>query len=179
MTRLQALNPETTTGKTKELFNQVQSKLGTVPNMMRTMGNADAVLEGYLNLSGALSKGKLGGKTGELIALAVGESNECHYCVAAHTYIGEKLLKTDIATIEAARLGKSEDSKIKAILQFAKTLVAKSGRINDEDVDSAKKAGVSDEEISEIVAHVALNVLTNYFNNTANTLVDFPAVATV
>lgn len=179
MTRLQALNPETTTGKTKELFNAVQSKLGVVPNMMRTMGNSDALLEGYLNLSGALSKGKLGGKTGELIALAVGESNDCHYCVAAHTYIGEKMLKTDIATIEAARLGKSEDAKTQAILQFAKTLVNKSGRVTDADVNAVKEAGVTDTEIAEIVAHVALNVLTNYFNNTANTVVDFPAVATV
>lgn len=179
MTRLQALNPETTTGKTKELFNAVQSKLGAVPNMMRTMGNSDAVLEGYLNLSGALSKGKLGGKIGELIALTVGQSNDCHYCVAAHTYIGEKMLKTDIVTIEAARLGKSEDAKTQAILQFAKTLVDKSGRVADQDVTAAKDAGVTDAEIAEIVAHVALNVLTNYFNNTANTVVDFPAVATV
>jgi hypothetical protein len=75
MTRLQALDPQTATGKTKELFNAVQGKLGSVPNMMRTMGNSDVILEGYLNLSGALSKGKLNARTGELIALAVSESN--------------------------------------------------------------------------------------------------------
>jgi len=176
MTRLEALNPETTTGKTKELFNAVQSKLGLVPNMMRTMGNSDAVLEGYLNLSGALSKGKLSSKTGELIALAVSESNDCDYCLAAHTFIGEKLLKTDISILEAARAGESADNKTQAILQLAKTLIAKNGRVTDEDINSVKNAGVTDTEIAETVAHVALNVLTNYFNNTANTEVDFPAV---
>jgi|SRR6478672_2411637 len=179
MTRLQALNPETATGKTKELFNAVQGKLGIVPNMMRTMGNSDAVLEGYLNLSGALAKGKLGGRTGELIALAVSESNDCHYCLAAHTYIGENMLKTDTAVLEAARAGESSDAKTQAILKLAKTLVAKNGRVNDTDVDNAKNGGVTDGEIAEIIAHVALNVLTNYFNNTANTEVDFPAVATL
>lgn len=177
MTRLQAINPETATGKTKELFNAVQGKLGSVPNMMRTMGNSDAVLEGYLNLSGALSKGKLSSRTGELIALAVSESNSCDYCVAAHTFIGEKLLKTDPAVLEAARSGESADAKTKAILQLAKTLVSKNGLVNDEDVNAAKNAGVTDAEIAETVAHVALNVLTNYFNNTANIEVDFPAVA--
>ncbi|MEN2399634.1 carboxymuconolactone decarboxylase family protein [Flavobacterium sp. MC2016-06] len=176
MTRLTALNPEEVTGKTKELFNAVQAKLGVVPNMMRTMGNSPAVLEGYLNLSGALSHGKLGSKTGELLALAVSEQNSCDYCVAAHTYIGENLIKTDPAVIRAARTGKSDDAKTAAILQFAKTLVSKNGLVNDEDVNTVKNVGVSDAELAETVAHVALNILTNYFNNTANTEIDFPAV---
>lgn len=177
MTRLQALDPQTATGKTKELFNAVQGKLGSVPNMMRTMGNSDAVLEGYLNLSGALSRGKLNARTGELIALAVSQSNSCNYCLAAHTFIGEQLLKTDLAVLESARAGKSSDAKTQAILQLAKVLIAKNGLVTDADVDAAKTAGVSDAEIAETVAHVALNVLTNYFNNTANTTVDFPAVS--
>ncbi len=177
MTRLQALDPQTATGKTKELFNAVQGKLGSVPNMMRTMAHSDAVLEGYLNLSGALSKGKLNARTGELIALAVSQSNSCNYCLAAHTFIGEQLLKTDLAVLEAARAGKSSDAKTQAILQLAKVLIAKNGLVTDADVDAAKTAGVSDAEIAETVAHVALNVLTNYFNNTANTTVDFPAVS--
>ena len=176
MTRLTALNPQEVTGKTKDLFNAVQAKLGVVPNMMRTMGNSPAVLEGYLNLSGALSHGKLSSKTGELIALTVSESNSCEYCVAAHTFIGGKLLKTDAQVLHDARTGNSADAKTEAILQFAKTLISKNGLVNDQDVNAIKNAGVSDAELAETVAHVALNVLTNYFNNTANTEIDFPAV---
>jgi uncharacterized peroxidase-related enzyme len=176
MTRLTALNPEEVTGKTKDLFNAVQAKLGVVPNMMRTMGNSPAVLEGYLNLSGALSHGKLSARTGELLALTVSEKNSCDYCVAAHTFIGGKLLKTDAQVLQDARTGNSTDAKTEAILQFAKTLVSKNGLVNDEDVNAIKNAGVSDAEIAETVAHVALNVLTNYFNNTANTQIDFPEV---
>ncbi|WP_269234610.1 carboxymuconolactone decarboxylase family protein [Flavobacterium flavigenum] len=176
MTRLTALNPEEVTGKTKDLFNAVQAKLGVVPNMMRTMGNSPAVLEGYLNLSGALSHGKLSAKTGELIALAVSESNSCDYCLAAHTFIGEKLIKADPEVLKAARTGNSADAKTEAILQLAKTLISKNGLVNDEDVNKAKNAGVADAEIAETIAHVALNVLTNYFNNVANTEIDFPAI---
>lgn len=177
MTRLQALNPAEATGKTKELFNAVQGKLGSVPNMMRTMANSPAVLEGYLGLSSALSHGALSNKTGELIALAVSESNSCDYCLAAHSFIGEKLLKTDPAILNAARSGESADAKTRAILQFAKALVSKNGLVTDDDVNAAKTAGVTDAEISEIIGHVALNVLTNYFNNTANTEIDFPVAA--
>ncbi|KAB7530750.1 carboxymuconolactone decarboxylase family protein [Flagellimonas olearia] len=176
MTRLQALEPKETTGRSKELFDGIQSKLGMVPNMMRTMGNSPAVLEGYLNLSDALGKGSLGGKLGELIALAVAESNTCNYCLSAHSFIGEKLVGIDTTTLEMAREGKNKDPKIAAALFFAQTLVEKRGRVSADDVAAVKAAGHSDGAVGEIVAHVALNVLTNYFNNTANTDIDFPVV---
>ena len=111
MTRLQALDPKVATGRSKELFDGIQAKLGMVPNMMKTMGNSPAVLEGYLNLSDALGKGSLGGKLGELLALSVAESNACNYCLSAHSFIGEKLVGIDTDTLQAAREGINADQK--------------------------------------------------------------------
>ena len=176
MTRLKAINPEEATGKTKELFDAIQSKLGMVPNMMRTMGNSSALLEGYLNLNSILSHGKLGGKTGELLALAIGENNSCDYCLSAHSFIGEKLVHIDTAVLKNARKGEAADAKTAAVLKFANILLDKKGRVSDDDVDAAKAAGLTDGEIGEVVGHVGLNVLTNYFNNVANTTIDFPVV---
>jgi uncharacterized peroxidase-related enzyme len=176
MARLTALNPEQATGKTKELFTAIESKLGMVPNMMRTMGNSSAFLEGYLNLSGALGGGTLGAKTGELIALAVAESNNCDYCLSAHTYIGANLVKIKAETLNAARNGNATDAKTDAILKFAKVLVSKKGLVDDADVNTLKTSGVTEGEVGEIIGHVALNILTNYINNTSNTKIDFPVV---
>ncbi|HPM30965.1 MAG TPA: carboxymuconolactone decarboxylase family protein [Chryseolinea sp.] len=176
MTRLKALSPDEATGKTKELFNSIQSKLGMVPNMMRTMGNSSAVLEGYLNLSGALAHGTLGAKTGELIALTVAENNACDYCLSAHSFIGEKLVGIDTPSLAAAREGISSNAKIDAALKFAQALVNAKGSVSDADFNAVKAAGYTDGEVGEIVAHVALNILTNYFNKTANTVIDFPVV---
>lgn len=178
MTRLKALDPQEATGRSKELFDGIQAKLGMVPNMMRTMGNSSAVLEGYLNLSDALGKGILGSKLGELIALTVAEANSCNYCLSAHSFIGEKLVKIDTDSLLLAREGKSNDPKIAAALTFAKSLVLKGGIVSNSDVEAVKSAGYSEGAIGEIVAHVALNVLTNYFNNTADTEIDFPVVST-
>lgn len=144
--------------------------------MMRTMGNSPAFLEGCLNLSGALGKGTLGAKTGALIALAVSESNSCNYCLSAHAYIGTHLMKIDAETLDKARNGGAVNTKTDAALKFAKTLVSKRGLVNNDDVNAVKNAGFSEGEIGEIVGHVGLNMLTNYFNNTANTEIDFPAV---
>ena len=176
MPRIIALNPDNTTGKTKELFNTVHRKLGVVPNMMRTMGNSPAVLNAYLSFSGALGESKIGARLGEQIALLVAEVNECEYCAAAHSFIGEKLLGIDKQTIAESREGKSVNGRIQAALTFAKTLVEKQGRVNDADVENLYQAGFTEGEITEIVAHTALNILTNYLNNTAKTEVDFPKV---
>jgi uncharacterized peroxidase-related enzyme len=176
MTRLLALDPNQTTGKTKDLFNAFDKALGVVPNMMRTMGHSPALLEGYANLSGALSKGALGGKIAELIALSVAELNACNYCLSAHTYLGTNLAKLDDLAMSSARHGVSQDTRIDAILKFAQVLVTKKGNTSDEDVSKVRSAGVTDAEIGEIIGHVALNILTNYFNLTAGTEVDFPLV---
>jgi len=176
MSRLTAVNPEHATGKLKELFNGIQNKLGFVPNMMRTMGNSVSLLQSYLTLSDTFGKGALGAKLGEQIALVVAEKNGCEYCLSAHTAIS-KMVGLDEAMIASTRDRQSIDSKTDAALLFSEILVEKKGLISDSDLKIVKEAGFSQGEIVELVGHVALNILTNYINNTALTEIDFPKVS--
>jgi alkylhydroperoxidase family enzyme len=82
----------------------------------------------------------------------------------------------DDARIESARTLGKIDSKTDAALTFAHKLVEKRGHVSDTDVNAVLAAGFTQGEVGEIVGHVALNTFTNYFNNTANTEVDFPKV---
>lgn len=50
------------------------------------------------------------------------------------------------------------------------------GRVTDGALSDARAAGVTDAEIAEIVGHVALNVLSNFFNHVAQPDLDFPLV---
>ena len=47
MARLQAINPSQATGQTKQLLDTVSGKFGMVPNLIRTLANSPAALEGY------------------------------------------------------------------------------------------------------------------------------------
>ena len=47
--------------------------------------------------------------------------------------------------------------------------------VTNADLEAVRAAGYGDAEIVEIVVNVALNLLTNYVNNVAQTEVDFPA----
>jgi uncharacterized peroxidase-related enzyme len=176
MSRISPVDPATATAKAKPLLDAVQTKLGVTPNMMRTMAQSPAVLEGYLNLSGALSKGSIGARLGELIALDIAEANRCGYCLSAHSYLATHVAKLSDEQIDAARVAESTDPKIRAALQFARQINEQRGEVTDEQVQAVRAAGYDDAAIAEIVAHVALNVLTNYFNIATQVEIDFPVV---
>jgi uncharacterized peroxidase-related enzyme len=175
MNRIQQIDPASATGKTKQLLDAVQSKLGLVPNLTRVLANAPAALEGYLNFSGALASGVLSAKVREQIALAVAQDNHCDYCLSAHTFIGGKvgLAPSDIAN---ARQAVGTTSKDDAILKVALSIVVQRGEVSDAALKNAHAAGLTDAEIVETTANVALNIFTNYVNHIAQTVVDFPEV---
>ena len=176
MSRIPVIQSETAGSKAKQLLEAVQAKLKITPNMTRVMANSPAVLEGYLGFSGALAGGSLPANLREKIALAVGEQNECQYCVSAHTAIGKLTGLTD-AEIEHAREARSNNPKHTAALEFARKVVAQRGRLTDTDFEAVRKAGFDDGEIAEIITHVGLNVFTNYFNKATEVEVDFPKVS--
>jgi len=176
MSRLNAVQPEQATGKTKELLDAVKAKFRVVPNLTKVMANSPAVLEGYISFSGALAHGALDPKLREQLAIEVADQNSCQYCLSAHTAIG-KMTGLTIEELELARSANSTTPKTTAALQFARQLVESKGQISDAEVEAVRRAGYSDAEIAEIIAHVALNIFTNYFNNATGVEVDFPKIA--
>ncbi len=176
MTRISALEAAKASPKTQELLAAVKAKIGMTPNMMKTMGHSSSVLEGYLGFSGALGGGVLSAQLREQIALAVGQANSCEYCLSAHSAIG-KMVGLKPEEIAASRRATAADAKTAAGLRFAQELVVHKGVVDDGALAAVRAAGYNDAEIVEIVANVALNIFTNYFNHVAGTEVDFPKVA--
>ena len=176
MQRLSAVNPAEATGKAKQLLDGVQAKLGMTPNLMKTLAAGPAALEAYLHFGAALATGHLDAKFREQIALTVAQANSCEYCLSAHTAIGGMVgLKQE--EIVASREAHAGDAKRNAGLQFVQALVMQRGVVSDQAVAQVKAAGFSDGDIAELVANVAVNIFTNYFNHVARTEVDFPKVA--
>lgn len=173
MPRITSIDPETATGRAKELLDATNSQLGRTPNLYRSMAQAPAALDGYLAFRGALVKGVLTTELRERIALLVASTNDCGYCVAAHDFRGGKVGIT-ADELMRTRTGKSSNAKTQAALAFVLRLMEKRGRISDDDFVAVREAGWSNEEVGEIVAHVALNVFSNYFNHVATPDLDFP-----
>lgn len=175
MPRIVPVNPNHTDARTAAALNAVKAKLGTLPNLVTTLGRAPAALNGYLQLAQALGQGRLTSRQREMIAIAVAQENTCTYCLSAHTAIGQSvgLSREDI---ERARHGGARDPKDRAVTELALRIVQSRADVSDSALTAAREAGLDDGLIIEIIAHVALNVLTNYVNRVAGTEVDFPLV---
>lgn len=176
MTRINPIQTEEAEGQVAQQLNAIHSKMGMTPNLIRTMAQSSATLSGYLGLSGALEKASLSRREREQIALAVAEANGCHYCLAAHSAAGKANGLSDLE-IRDARRGHATAGREEAILAFTTETVAKRGQVSDDALHRARQAGLTDGEITEIVASVALNLFTNYMNLVAHIDVDFPAAA--
>lgn len=177
MQRISKITIDQAQGKAKDLLTGAKNAMGAELNIFSTMANAPAALEGLLGLVGALGKGKLPAKLREQIALVTAGYNGCDYCASAHTYLAGKAgVPAEEATANLA--GDSSDGKTQAALTFARKLVEHRGHVSDADFAALRSAGFNDEELVEILAHVALNSFTNYFNVAFKVEVDMPLVST-
>jgi len=171
MTRISALTFEQASPAALTLLQGVKSKIGMVPNLFSTLAHAPAALNGYMQLDASLKTGTLSQQDREVISLSVGQFNRCGYCLSAHTLMGKGAGLSPEA-IAAARQGDGS-----AVAKLAVQVAETRGNVSDADLVAARAAGLSDAQILEVVAGVALNILTNYVNNLAQTEIDFPKVA--
>jgi len=96
---------------------------------------------------------------------------------SSHTYIGANITKVEAVELEKARTGESNDTHVAALLKLSNTIAESAGDVDEADITAARQAGVTEEEIGELVANLALNILTNYFNVTAHVHNDWPVVS--
>lgn len=175
MPRLPLLTAADAPAASQPLLAQIQGAFGATPNMFRAVANSPAALASLWGSFGALGGGVLSARLGEQIAVAVADRNACHYCLAAHTMLGKKAGATADEMSEA-QAGRSADPQTAAALAFALKVVENRANVSEADVAALRAAGFSDEAIVEILAHVALNLFTNYVNVALDVPVDFPGV---
>lgn len=176
MARIPLIDPAQTSGPRQALLQQIHSAFGATPAMFRAAANSEAALQALWASFGALGAGRIPAKLGEQIAVAVADRNDCEYCLAAHTLLGRKA-GASAAEMSAAQQGESADAATAVALRFALKLVEQRGQVADADVAALREAGFDDGQVVELLAHVALNLFTNYLNIAFAVPVDFPAVA--
>jgi uncharacterized peroxidase-related enzyme len=176
MAQVKLVDPAQAIGKSKELLTALQNTIKSVPNLAKALANSPAALKAWMEFDGALAKGSLNPKLRQEIALAVGQKNGCEYCVSAHTVLGRGAGLTE-QQILASRQGQGISPKDTAALSFAHELLENRGQVPASSIQTLRDHGFTDGEIAEIVAHIALNIFTNYFNIALDVDVDFPRVA--
>lgn len=165
------VTPLNTPERSRTLLEAVSKKLGSVPNMIGTLAHSPASLRFYLGQVEALSGGTLAPRLREQIALVTAGINRCDYCVSVHTLAthARGLVKEEVS--ENVQ-GRSSDASTQVVLDLVASIVRDRGRPGSALLQAVRTAGFSEAELIEIVAHVGMNLFTNYLNHIVGTEID-------
>lgn len=165
----------------------IAERSGFVPNIFRALGRRPAELRAFLDYHDALmspsasnadneAANDAGGDTDgdaaapslskaerELVVVATSGANHCTYCVVAHGAILRVRTKDpEIADRVATNpWGVELSPRERAIVDLALLIAVDSAALSDDDIEAARAAGLSDEEIWDIGAITALFAMSN------------------
>ncbi|HVL82947.1 MAG TPA: peroxidase-related enzyme [Pseudonocardia sp.] len=149
----------------RERIGRIAERSGFVPNVFRALARRPAELRAFLDYHDAVMERDdgLSKAERELVVVATSGANHCTYCVVAHGAILRVRTKDPeiadrVATNPwAAELGPRE----RAIVDLALLIATESAALTEAELDDARAAGLSDDEIWDVGAVTALFAMSN------------------
>ncbi len=160
------------TPQNQEIFGQLESALGFVPNIYAAMAKSKNALGNYLTFAnGATSFSK---KEKEVIDLAISQVNGCGYCQAAHTSLAKMNGFSDDQILSLRKGEANWDEKLNALAVLAKSIAETRGNVDQALVEKFYAAGYNQENLVDLVVAAGIITITNTFHNLTNVDIDFP-----
>jgi uncharacterized peroxidase-related enzyme len=149
----------------RERIGVIAEKSGFVPNVMRALARRPVELRAFLDYHDALMDRDEGLSRAEreLVVVATSGANHCTYCVVAHGAILRVRAKDpEIADRVASNPWAVELSRReRAIVDLALLIATDSASLTEAELDDARMAGLTDEEIWDVGAITALFAMSN------------------
>ena len=143
----------------------VAEKSGFVPNVFKALARRPRELRAFLDYHDALmdSDDGLSKAERELVVVATSGANNCTYCVVAHGAILRLRTKDpEIADRVATNPYAVELSpRERAIVDLALIVATESSSLTEAELDDARAAGLTDDEIWDVGAITALFAMSN------------------
>lgn len=154
------------------IFDQLEGKLGMVPNLYATLAHSEHALGNYLAFQNA--KSSIQGKAREVVNLVVSQVNACAYCLAAHTVIGGMVgfKPEQMLEIRAGRV--SFDAKLDALAKLTREIAVNRGHADQALVEAFLAAGWTKANLVDAIVAIGDKTVTNYLHATTKVPVDFP-----
>ncbi len=178
MPRIDPVDPRHASGETADIFREISSAFGMVPNLFRTAAHHPPLLRANWNkLKAIMMEGGLSRKVKETIAVLVSKDNGCDYCVAAHSAALRSIgLSRDAISGIMEDLDKGEfTAKEKALIGLARQANLAPRRIAEESFRALRELGVTDAEFVEALGVTELFVGFNKFLDSLHVDIDFPS----
>jgi uncharacterized peroxidase-related enzyme len=153
---------------------KAQKAIGMVPNMYAAMANLPVLLEIYsAGYERFRAEAGFSPVEQEVVFLTISRFNECHYCVAAHSFVGDKMSNVPPEVTDAIRNDRPiVDEKLQALRTFTREMTESRGNPTPEQARAFLNAGYEEKHILGIILAIAVKVISNYSNHLFHTEVD-------
>ena len=169
MGRISMIDPATAESQVQEIFAEINTAFGRIPNLFKTYAHHPPLLDANWNkVKRVMAEGVLARKVKESIAVLISKDNSCRYCIAAH----EGALQSIGIDPEEIRLIETDldqadfTPKEKALIKLARKANSAPLQVADDDVATARIAGATDGEIIEALGVMELFTSFNKFLDT-------------
>jgi uncharacterized peroxidase-related enzyme len=164
---------ETAPPASQGLLQGLKEQVGFVPNLAAVMSESPTLLEAFLGLRSAASRGSLDPVTRELLAITVAVETGCAYCVAAHSTFALKN-GASAGVVAASRSGgELGDARLQALARLSRAIVRRQTDVSHA-LRDVRSAGLSEAEILESLAAVAVPILASAVALVADPPLDAP-----
>ncbi|MDD5151980.1 MAG: carboxymuconolactone decarboxylase family protein [Flavobacterium sp.] len=159
---------------TSEILESTKKAMGFAPNMYVSMGANPALLDAYTySYKSFRANSGFSPVEQEVVFLSVAYENNCEYCMAAHSFVGDMMTKVPTEVTDAIRDGKQiPDAKLAALSKLTRSLTATRGNVSQSEVDEFLAAGYSEVHVLGIIAGIGAKTMSNYSNHITNPEVD-------
>lgn len=172
MSEFPTYTKETAPEAAKPVLDAAEKAYGMVPNLHGKMAESPALLEGYWQLSQVFSNSSLTPIEQQVVLIAVSVTNNCTYCVGAHSVLAD-MVDTPAEVTKALRSGEViPDARLQALRKFAQSVVITRGWVHESEVDALLAEGYTRAQVLEVILGVGLKTLSNYTNHLVATELD-------
>lgn len=152
----------------------VQQGMGMVPNMYAGMVNLPALLDTYSH-----GYTKFRAEAGftpveqEVVFLTISRLHECHYCVAAHSFVADMISKVPAEVTDAIRNDQPiADGKLQALRAFTHVMAESRGNPSSAEAHAFLAAGYTETHMLAVILAISVKVISNYSNHILHTEMD-------
>lgn len=163
------------------IIDATKAKMGFAPNMYVKMGNNPALLDAYTySYNSFRANSGFTAVEQEVIFLSIAYENNCEYCMAAHSFVGDMMSKVPAEVTDAIRNGEQiPDLKLGALSKLTRSLTANRGMVSQSEIDDFIAVGYNETQVLGIIAGIGVKTMSNYNNHLTNPSVDEAFVSRV
>ncbi|MCF7997212.1 MAG: carboxymuconolactone decarboxylase family protein [Chromatiaceae bacterium] len=155
-------------------LTEAERHFGMLPNLMRKMATAPALLKGYLALGELFEQTSFSPAEQQVVLLSVSRENRCDYCMGAHSVLADMAGVPKAVTDELREGQPLPDPRLEALRRFTTAVVVARGWVDEAEIAAFQEAGYDAQQVLEVVLGVGMKTLSNYTNHLAGTELDAP-----